>query len=147
MSSYQGSTSVNAEAKAIFDFVSAPENLPLYVPHITRADMGHGGVIHISGECPHGAFRGVGGFTVEPEELKMHWDSRANLKYRGWLHVLDHGDHAQVIVHLEFDPGMDRSANEEFVHVLKEHPKSMQEAVDQALKSIKAHCEESLANV
>jgi hypothetical protein len=147
MSSYQGSITVSAEAKAIFDFVSNPENLPLYVPHIQRADHGHGDVIHISGECPHGAFRGVGGFSVDAEQMKMHWDSRANLNYRGWLHITDHSDHCVVTAHLEFDPGLDREANQEFSHVLRDHPKSMQQAVESALASIKKHCEEVLAEV
>ena len=90
MSSYQGSTSVNADAQSVFTFVSSPENLAKYVPCISHADLGYGGVVHVRGECPHGQFRGVGGFNVDEENLRLRWDSRANLNYRGWLHVTEH---------------------------------------------------------
>lgn len=144
MSSYQGSTSVRADAKAVFDYVSNPENLPQFVPHIQHADCGFGDVLHISGECPHGAFRGVGGFIVDAEELQMHWDSRANLNYRGWLRVTEHGEESSVTVHLEFNPGLDSSSNKDFIHVLREHPQAVQAALDEALSRIKSHCERSL---
>ena len=144
MSSYQGSTSVRADVHAIFEFVTNPEKLSLYVPCIQQADHGHGDVIHIKGECPHGPFRGVGGFSVDAENFRMRWDSRANLNYRGWLQLADHGDETAVLIHLEFDPGMDRSANEEFSHLLKEHPNTIQGAIDEALSRIKHICENAL---
>lgn len=147
MSSYQGSTSVQADAKSVFDFVSRPENLPQYVPFIQQADCGYGDVLHISGECPHGAFRGVGGFLTDPEAMSMHWNSRASVNYRGWLHVTDHEDHCLVVIHLEFDPGLDAEANKEFHRVLKEHPASMQSAIDQALGTIRSRCEQAVAPV
>lgn len=147
MSSYQGSTSVRADAKSIFEFVSNPENLTKYVPHVAQADAGHGDVIHIRGECPHGAFLGVGGFHVDAENFKLRWDSRASIHYRGWMQVTDHGDHCEVSVHLEFDPGMEVSTNREFTHLLKEHPGTIQESLNQALAMIKSCCEDSLTPV
>lgn len=144
MSSYQGSTSVDADAQTVFDFVSNPENLPKYVPCLTQASLGYGNVIRVEGDCPHGHFRGVGGFVVEPDNLRIHWDSRANLNYRGWMQVVDHGEHATLSIHLEFDPGLDRDSNVEFSHVLKDHPKTLQEALDQTLVLIKNACEGAL---
>ncbi len=141
MSSYQGTTPVSADAKSVFDFVTNLENLPKYVPTVAAADTGCGDVIHMSGACPHGAYRGVGGFHTDEEHLRMHWDSRANLNYRGWLQVFDKGDHSEVIIHLEFDPGLEQSTNKEFVHVLREHPSAIQLALDETLQRIKSHCE------
>jgi hypothetical protein len=141
MSSYQGSTSVRADAQTVFTFVSNPENLAKYVPCIRHADVGYGDVVHIQGECPHGDFRGVGGLFVDAENLRMRWDSRANLKYRGWLQVTDHEDESLVSIHLEFDPGMEPKSNEEFTHVLKDHPPTIQQTLDEALLRIKRSCE------
>jgi len=145
MSSYQGSASVQADAKSIFAFVSDPENFSHYVPGVLRADHGYGDVIHIEGVCPHTQFRGVGGFHVEEENLRMRWDSRANLNYRGWLQVMDRGDYSDVMIHLEFDPGPDQASNQEFEHVLKHHPESIQGTLQETLLRIKNICESALA--
>jgi hypothetical protein len=144
MSSYQASESVKADAKNIFAFVSDPTNLPSYVPCMSHADSGFGDLIHVQGECPHGPFRGVGGYHIDEENRRMRWDSRANLNYRGWLQVNDHGDHSVVMIHLEFDPGVDQTSNREFVHVLKEHPPTIQAGLEEALARIKAKFEGAL---
>src|SRR5438045_2394083 len=65
MSSYLGSASVRADAKAIFDFVSNPENLPKFVGCFTHSDLGFGDVIHVKGKCPHGNFVGVAGYELD----------------------------------------------------------------------------------
>jgi len=144
MSSYQGSTSVQADAKAVFGFASNPENLAKFVPCIAQADGGLGDVIHVRGTCPHGDFLGVGSLLVEADSYRMRWNSRANLNYRGWLHVTDDGESSEVTIHLEFDPGMDFGANREFSHVLKEHPRTIQETLEEALSRLKHCCESSL---
>src|ERR1051325_2138157 len=96
MSSYQGSMSVRADPKLIFEFVSNPENLPKFVACISQADLGFGNALHVRGECPHGKFFGVGTLHVEPEEMRVRWDSRANINYRGTLKVMEAEDHAVV---------------------------------------------------
>ncbi|HTQ08446.1 MAG TPA: hypothetical protein VMI31_00095 [Fimbriimonadaceae bacterium] len=147
MSSYQSSTSVNADPHFIFEFIAKPENINRYVPCIESADLGMGDVIHIKGACSHGEFRGVGGFHVDEEHLRLRWDSRANLNYRGWIKVTPAEGHAEVALFLEFDPGMDLSANREFAHLLKEHPVSIQDEMGKALSHIKEICESALAAV
>ncbi|HVT14282.1 MAG TPA: hypothetical protein VHE55_18610 [Fimbriimonadaceae bacterium] len=124
--------------------MSNPENLARYVPHVSQADAGHGDAIHIRGACPHGDFFGVGSFHVDAENLKMRWDSRASIHYRGSLQIFDHGDHSEVSIHLEFDPGMERSTNSEFGHLIKEHPGTIQGNLEEALARIKSICESSL---
>lgn len=144
MSSYQGSTSIQADANLVFGFVSNAENFSKFVPHVQRADVAAGGVIHISGNCPHGDFRGVGTIHVESDIKRLRWESRANLHYRGWLHVLDRGDHSEVALHIEFDPGPDIVTNKDFSHLLKDHPSTIQEDLNEALARIKAFCEPAL---
>jgi hypothetical protein len=141
MSSYQGSTSVNADAQKVFAFVSDPENLAKYVPCINHADLGSGGVVHVQGECPHCQFRGVAGFHADAENLRLRWDSRANLNYRGWLQVNDHESESHVSIHLEFDPGTESVSNAEFSHLLKDHPATIQQVLEEALQRIKQSCE------
>ena len=145
MSSYLGSVAVRAGAKDIFAFVTNPDNLPKYVRCISQSDAGIGNVLHIKGQCPHGTFFGVAGFEVDEEHLKMRWDSRANLHYRGSLHIVEREADCSVTIHLEFDPGTDRSANEEFGHLLKEHPMSIQDMLDETLDRIKHLCEQRVA--
>jgi hypothetical protein len=144
MSSYQASASVKADAKTIFAFVCNPDNFAKFVPCISQADTGYGDVIHIEGECPHGPFRGVGGYHIDEENNRMRWDSRANLNYRGWLQVNAHEDDSMVLIHLEFDPGVDRQSNKEFTHVLKDHPQTIQSGLEETLARIKANFEEAL---
>ncbi len=141
MSSYQSSTVVRAKPEDIFGFVSKPENISKYVSCIKQADLGVDDALHIKGKCPHGDFRGVGALHIETELLRMRWDSRANLYYRGWLKVADHGDHATVTIHVEFDPGADLDSNKEFAHLLRDHPTAIQEDLDKALAQIKKVCE------
>lgn len=141
MSSYLGTVSVRADAKAVFDFVSKPENLEHYVPHVTRCDFGAGDVVHLEGECPNGSYRGVAGLIVDRDELWMRWESRANLNYRGWLHVKPTESGSEVTLHLDFGPGLDAPLNGTFDHLLRHHPGTIQDMIDETLGRIKGYCE------
>jgi hypothetical protein len=141
MGAYQAMTVVSADARAVFDFARNPENFSKFIPHVSRADIGALDAVHIYGECPDGPFSGVGTIRIDEDLMRMHWDSQAHVKYRGWLAVLDYDDGAHVTINLDFEPGPDNASNERFRRLLRDHSGAMQEALEDALAAIKAECE------
>jgi|GEM_PF-3131447 len=140
MSEYQLSGPVNAPARQVFDFVSTPENFPKFVPTVREANHDGMGGVRIEGDCPAQHYRGGASLRVDHDLMRMHWDSQANLDYRGRIEVAGE-ESATVSIYLAFKPAPDNQHNDEFRRLLRDRSGAMQEALEDALTAIRAECE------
>jgi uncharacterized protein YndB with AHSA1/START domain len=140
MGSYHGSVTVHRPAREVFDWLKDPANIPKYVP-TSQMGFQSGGEVHIEGDCPDQHYLRAASFRVDPELMRVNWDSAANVDYRGWMSVSKVDSASEVTIHLEFEPGPDAKKNDTFRRLLRDHSGAIQEALEDALAAIRAECE------
>jgi hypothetical protein len=140
MGSYHGSVTVHRGAREVFEFLRDPANIPKYVPTMASASA-HGDVVRIEGECPDQHYRGGASFRVDPDLMRIQWDSRERIDYSGWMSVARSDSISEVTIHLDFEPGPDSAMNEEYQRLLRKHSGAIQEALEDSLAAIRAECE------
>ncbi|HEY0867651.1 MAG TPA: hypothetical protein VGE01_09735 [Fimbriimonas sp.] len=138
---YQGRLHVGVGAKTAFDFLSNPDNVPRYVPAMARARVDETGNIHVEGDCPAEHFTGGAVWRVDRDLMRIHWDSQANVDYRGRIEV--QGDERESDIHLvvSLEPGPDHATNERYRRLLREPNGSLQEMLDDSLQAIRSELE------
>ncbi len=89
---FRASTTVNADAAALFAFLSDVRNLPRYVSRMTAARTGDGNEVLTESETPDGTrAEGEAWFDVDRDALRIAWGFEGPSDYRGSLEVTDIG--------------------------------------------------------
>ncbi len=121
MSDYERSTTVEAEADALFDYLSDVGNLPRYFSRMTGAEPAGGEAVHVTAEIDEGGeHKEVGGeawFRVDDVARTIRWGSEGPNEYRGELEVSGEGETSEVTVRLhtmrdeegEIEPELERT--------------------------------------
>ncbi|MER5673632.1 WhiB family transcriptional regulator [Pseudonocardia alni] len=92
MADFHASTTVNADAAALFAFLSDIRNLPRYFSRMTAARPGDGNEVHTEAQTPDGTrVEGDAWFEVDRDARRIAWGSEGPGDYRGSLEVTDIG--------------------------------------------------------
>lgn len=101
MADISGSTTVDADASTLFDYLSDVSHLPDYFARMTEATPGEGEEVHTRAEAPGGTeVEADAWFRVDDEARTIEWGSEGASGYRGRLTVTAAGDGSQVQVDL-----------------------------------------------
>ena len=98
MADYERTTTIDAPADDLFEYLSKVENLPQYMDRMTSAHNLPGDVGSDSG-----GERTVGGeawFTIDADQMKLAWGAEGPHDYKGELEVTPDGAASQVTVRL-----------------------------------------------
>lgn len=141
MSEYEHTTTIKSRSEQVFEFVSAIDNLPRYLPTVTNAIPQEGERVRVQGEAAGHRYDSDGYYHVDKIRKRMEWGSDGENQYRGWLEVRDHdgGTTASVIVHLSFEPNPAMAKS--FEQQSGDRDRTIQEGLENALQSVKNVCE------
>ncbi len=101
MGDFKGTTTVNASAQALFDYLSDVHNLPRYFDRMTSAEPGDGDEVHTTATIPGGReVEGEAWFKVDRDNQHLEWGSEGDNPYGGFLDVRGNGEACDVEVHI-----------------------------------------------
>jgi hypothetical protein len=139
MSEFEYSATVQSGAQEVFDFVSDVGNLPRYLPTVTKAMSQGEDRVRVQGQAGGRQYDSDGYYHVDKGRKRMEWGSDGENQYRGWLEVKDGGASATVTAHLSFEPRPD--TKEQLDRQSGDYHRTIQEGLENALRSIKNLCE------
>ena len=97
MGDYEASTEVDADPRAVFDYLSEVSNLPHYFERMTEAEMtGDGNAVRVVAQLDDRAVEGEAWFDVDEAQRTVSWGSEGPNNYRGRLQVTERGQHSIV---------------------------------------------------
>jgi uncharacterized membrane protein len=110
MADYERTTTVDAPADDLFEYLSKVENLPQYMDRMTSAHNLPGDEVEVEARIEpgdagssDGGERTVGGeawFTIDADHMKLAWGAEGPHDYKGELEVTPDGGASQVTVRL-----------------------------------------------
>ena len=111
MADYERTTTIDAPAEDLFEYLSKVENLPSYMDRMTSAHNLPGDEVEVEakvepedvGGDSSGGERTVGGeawFTIDADNMKLAWGAEGPHDYKGELEVTPDGAASQVTVRL-----------------------------------------------
>ncbi len=113
MADYERTTTVDAPADDLFEYLSKVENLPNYMDRMTSAHSLAGDEVEVEakiepgdaggGSAGSGGEQTVGGeawFTIDADHMKLNWGAEGPHDYSGELEVTPDGAASQVTVRL-----------------------------------------------
>jgi uncharacterized membrane protein len=109
MADYESTTTVDARAEDLFEYLSKVENLPTYMDRMTSAKNLPGDEVSVEATVEPGDVgasgeeRTVGGeawFTIDADHMKLAWGAEGPHDYKGELEVTPDGAASQVTVRL-----------------------------------------------
>ncbi len=98
---FEESTTVEAAAERVYDFVSDVRNLPKYLPTTESAEPQQGERVRVQGEVEGHEYDSDGYFRKDESAHRLEWGADEHY-YSGWLEVEGQGDTSEVTVHLTF---------------------------------------------
>ena len=110
MADYERTTTVDAPADDLFEYLSKVENLPNYMDRMTSAKNLPGDEVEVEAKVEpqdvggaDGGERTVGGdawFTIDADHMKLAWGAEGPHDYKGELEVTPDGAASRVTVRL-----------------------------------------------
>lgn len=101
MADFTGSTHVDRDDRALFDYLSDVSHLPDYFAKMTHAKPGDGAEVHTRAAMPDGQeVEGDAWFRVDESARRIEWGSEGPSGYHGHLAVSGDGDGSRVEVHI-----------------------------------------------
>lgn len=122
MAQHERSTSIDAPASALFDYLSEVGNLPKYFTRMISAAPADGEAVQTSARMPDGTVvEGQAWFRVQDVAQRIEWGSEGPSDYEGWLEVSgdDQASTVQVAIsgtHADEDE-VDRGLEETLVNI------------------------------
>jgi hypothetical protein len=141
MSEYEHSATIQSSGQEVFDFVSNVSNLPLYLPTVQKAMSQGDDRVRVQGQAGDRQYDSDGYYHVDKGRKRMEWGSDGENQYRGWLEVKDgeSATTATVTAHLSFEPRQD--TKEQLDRQSGDYHRTIQEGLENALRSIRNLCE------
>ena len=125
---FEASKVVNAQADAVYDFVSDIKNMPKYMPTTKKAESQGKDRVRVQGGGEGFQYDSDGYLRRNSESNRLEWGADEG-HYSGWMEVQSEDEGAKVTIHLFFK-SLDGIPSE---HV--------GEGLETALSSIKNHVE------
>jgi uncharacterized membrane protein len=127
MGDYEQTTTVSADADALFSYLSDVNNLPEYFAAMRSAEPAEGDAVHTVAEVDGVRREGEAWFTADAEARSIRWGAQGPNHYSGELEVLGADTGSQVTVRLHTDHVDGDAINDGLVETLQ-HIKSNVEA-------------------
>lgn len=141
MGEFASRIEIDRPAAEVFAFVADIRNMPAYLPTVRGADAQGEGRVVVEGEANGIPYRSDGWFRADASARRMEWGSDGENDYRGELLVEEAGGgqraRIELRLHLTPRPELERRLTAQTGSA----DSSVQEGIDAALASIKAHCE------
>lgn len=134
---YEDSVNVDADASAVFDFVSDVRNLPKYLPTTKDAQTQGEGRVRVQGEAQGNRYNSDGYLRPDRAAKRLEWGSDEGY-YSGWMRIEQRSNGSDVTVHISLrghPPGADQRDGD------APDPSQVKEGVRKGLQSIKNHLE------
>lgn len=129
MAEYERAQAVDADADALFDYLSEVGNLPKYFSRMVSAAPAGGDAVRVRARLDGGQeVDGEAWFRVDPSSRRIDWGSEGPKDYRGWLEVRDRGDSAEVEVHISTAEVVDDRVDEGINETLREVRRLVEDA-------------------
>ncbi len=100
MGDYEQTTTVSADADALFRYLSDVNNLPHYFAAMKSAEPVAGDAVHTVAEVEGTEREGEAWFTADEEARSIRWGAQSPSHYGGELEVSGAPDGSQVTVRL-----------------------------------------------
>ena len=107
MGDYEQTTTVSADADALFHYLSDVNNLPDYFAAMKSAEPTEGDAVHTVAEVDGTEVAGEAWFTADEEARSIRWGAPGDSHYGGELEVTGAGSGSQVTVRLHTEHGDD----------------------------------------
>ncbi len=138
---FEQSTTVNAPADRIFEYLSDVRNVPQYLPTVTHAEPQSEGRIRTQGHAGDREYDSDGHFHVDQQRKRLEWGSDGENEYGGWMEVSGTGDQSEVKVHIHYAPPAEMKQRMEEQSPQHSFESAMNEGIGKTLESIKRICE------
>ena len=144
---FEESTTVEAAAEQVYEFVSDVRNLPKYLPTTENAEPQQGERVRVQGEVEGHEYDADGYFRKDEAKRRLEWGADEHY-YSGWLEVGDKGDSSEVTVHLTFKgrPPEDNQPQNEDASDRGPRDDEIREGLVKSLESIKNFLEDDRSN-
>ncbi len=132
MADYERTTTIDAPAEDLFEYLSKVENLPNYMDRMTSAKNLPGDEVAVEAKVEpqdvggsDGGERTVGGdawFTIDADHMKLAWGAEGPHDYSGELEVTPDGAASQVTVRLHTThdaPGIDDGIEQTLANIAR----------------------------
>jgi uncharacterized membrane protein len=100
MAEYQARIDLDANADAVFDYLSDVANLPRYFDRMTSAERGDGEEVRVTADIGGRSEEGKAWFRVDQQDRTLSWGSEGPNDYHGRLAVTERGLGTTVAVTL-----------------------------------------------
>lgn len=101
MGDFHATTTVSADDRALYDYLSQVGNLPEYFARMTSARPGDSEEVHTTARMPDGQqVEGDAWFRADPVARRIEWGSEGPSDYHGSLEVTESGDASEVAVRM-----------------------------------------------
>ena len=103
MSDYRARIDLDADANAVFDYLSDVANLPKYFERMTSAEATDGESVRVTAQLGERTVEGAAWFRVDRQDRTLAWGSEGPGNYHGRLSVSERGLGTAVAVILTTD--------------------------------------------
>jgi uncharacterized membrane protein len=124
---YEQTTTVSADADALFNYLSDVNNLPDYFAAMKSAEPAEGDAVHTVAEVDGTELEGEAWFTADSEARSIRWGSQGPNHYSGELEVVGADTGSEVTVRLHTEHADRDAINDGLVETLQ-HIKNNVEA-------------------
>lgn len=101
MADFETSTTVDAPARTVFEYLGNVENMPKYFARMTSAVQGDGEEVRTTAKMPDGTeVQGDAWFRADADAQTLEWGSEGPSSYSGRLEVSGGGRSATITVSL-----------------------------------------------
>jgi uncharacterized membrane protein len=129
MPEFSRRATIEAAPDELFEYLSKVENLPKYFSRLTEAHHTRGDEVHVAADAAvaggqgdvNGEIHAEAWFTIDADNMALHWGSEGENDYKGELKVTPSGDASVVEVTL---------------HTEHDEPDSINQGIDETLSNI-----------
>jgi uncharacterized membrane protein len=132
MGDHERSTTVHADADALFDYLSDVNNLPSYFAAMRSAEPAGGDAVHTVAVVEGNRVEGEAWFTADAEARSIRWGSEGPNNYSGELAVTGAPDGSQVTVTLHTEHGDGEQIGQGLDETLAHIKRNVEEGADAA---------------
>ncbi len=130
MGDYEQTTTVSADADALFRYLSDVNNLPDYFAAMKSAEPAEGDAVHTVAEVDGRELEGEAWFTADAEARSIRWGAQGPNHYSGELEVTGADAGSQVTVRLHTEHTDDEAINDGLVETLDQIKRNVEAGAD-----------------
>jgi uncharacterized membrane protein len=127
---YEQTTTVSADADALFSYLSDVNNLPDYFAAMKSAEPAEGDAVHTVAEVDGTEREGEAWFTADDEARSIRWGSQGPNHYSGELEVVGADTGSEVTVRLHTEHTDSEAINDGLIETLQHIKRNVEAGAD-----------------